>query len=588
MESKTFRYIKLLSLFAVLGFATQSCTKSDDFLDSKSTNDLNKESVFSDSLRTVEFMSGIYARLEFDIHPGKEVNSTGAVLSETTDEAETRWPGAQNVPNQIFGGTFSTGFTSKLTSEWSYLYTGIRQVNILLENVDKSPLPNEIKQRYKYEARMLRAVFYHNLLRYWGGIQLVGDAVVKLDAINDKGRSTFEECVEYIVSELDEIAPNLPIAYSGNDYGRVTKGAAMALKARVLLYAASPLFNGGSLSNDPAVIPLTAYPTANSARWERALQAAKDVMDLNVYNLYVDNNTRPGNGFYQVFLNRVNPEYILAAMQGNNKTVEAAVNPPSRGGSYLRYPSQQLVDAFPMKNGKAIASNNSGYSETKPYENRDPRFYFTIIYNGSLYFDTRTNKFDPIYTYEGAALDGIKAASVNTGTNTGYYSRKMANEMISASSSANTQRTLPIIRYAEILLNYAEAANELGRTEDALKQIIALRLRAGIEAGTDNRYGVPQNLSQQETRELIKNERFIELAFEEHRYWDIRRWKLGDKYDRQYIQGMKITRNATTGAYTYNRINVRSPRYFKANSYLFPIPISEIQINPLLLQNPGW
>lgn len=586
MEFKIYRLLAFVGLIGLLIATVPGCKKADDFLDGQSTNELDKKSVFSDSLRTVEFMAGIYTRLNFGV-VSVEVNSVGGVFSETTDEAETRWPGGHNVPNQIFGGTFSEAFYNKLQGEWSYLYTGIRHVNLLLENVDNAPLPAAIKSRYKLEARLLRAVFYQHLIRYWGGVPLVGDQVAQLDDINDKGRNTYEECVDYIVSELDAIAPLLPVSYSGHDYGRVTRGAALALKSRVLLYAASPLFNGGSFSDDPAVIPLTGYPTASPARWERALQAANDILNANLYSLYVDNNTRPGNGFYQMFLNRVNPEYILTAMQGNNRMIEGATNPPSRGGTYLRYPSQQLVDAFPMQNGKQITDNTSGYAENNPYENRDPRFYFTIIYNGASYFDTRTNKFDPVYTYEGAALDGLKAATANTGTNTGYYTRKMADEMIPASSAATTQRCLPIIRYAEILLNYAEAANELNQTEDALKQIFKLRERAGIMPGQDGRYGIPTAISQSQARELIQNERFIELAFEEHRYWDLRRWRIGDRYDGKYIGGMKVVR-AADGTYTYNRINVRSPRYFKTNSYLFPIPQNEIAINRLILQNPGW
>lgn len=564
-----------------------SCRDAKDFLDPKSTNELNEAAVFADSARTMDFLAGIYSRLEFGNNAGKEVNTVGAGFSECTDEAETRWPGAHNVPNQIFGGTFGPNFYAKTDNSWSYLYTGIRHVNIYLRNLPNMPLSQQLKDRTALEARFLRAYFYHNLTKYWGGVILVGDEVFSLNAPNEAGRNTYAECVDYIVAEMDAIAPALPLNYSGINYGRITRGAALALKARVLLYAASPLFNGGSFATEADVVPLTAYPSADASRWNKALQAAQEVVDMNRYSLHTDNTTRPGNGFYQLFLERVNNEYILAEMVAANKIVEAATNPPSRNGSFLRYPSQQLVDAFPMKNGKAITEAGSGYNENNMYANRDPRFYFTIIYNGALFFDHRTNSFTPVFTYEGANLDGLKPASNNTGTSTGYYARKAADETISAASSANTLRCPPIIRYAEVLLNLAEAANETGDWPRARTQLVELRKRAGIDPGADNLYGLPASPSQDEARELIRKERFIELAFEEHRYWDVRRWRIGERYDQKSIEGIRIRRN-TDGTFTQARFNVRSPRYFKVNSYLFPIPQTEIAVNRNIKQNPGW
>ena len=542
--------------------------------------------VFADSARTSAFLVGVYSRLNF-LSDYREVNALGAPFAAATDEAETRWPGGHNVPNQMFLGTFGTNFIKANNLNWSYLYTGIRMANIYLKNVDDSPLSANKKARSKAEARFLKAYFYHILLKMYGGVQLLGDDVLSLETPNDKPRSTFAECTDYIVSELDAIAPQLPLSYQGLEYGRITKGACLALKARVLLYAASPLHNGVSISTDATVTPLIAYPTADANRWQKAFDAAKAVITLNQYELVEDNTIRPGNGFYKMFLTRVNNEAILQRMNGNNKAYESAFMPPSRSGSFLVYPSQQLVDAFPMKNGKLKGEAGSGYTPTNPYANRDPRLDYTVIYNGSMYFDTRVNAMAPVYTYVGASLDGIKAATANTGTNTGYYCRKMCDELIPASSTANTQRCQPLIRYAEVLLNYAEAANEIGQTSIALDQLVLLRKRAGIDAGVNNRYGIPLTMLKDDARNLIRNERFIELAFEEHRYFDVRRWKLADDYDGKYLNGMSITRVAAN-VYTYAVINVRSLRYFKTNSYFFPIPTAEIRINRAMLQNPGW
>jgi len=577
----------IIPLAGILFMAINGCKKTSGFLDSQSTNDLNEATVFADSARTLSFLTGIYGRLGFVTEP-KEVQQTGAPYAAMTDEAESKWPGGQNVPIQIFSGSFAAAFFTQNDNNWSYLYTGIRMSNIYLQDVDKAPLSPALKTRTKAETRFLRAYFYHFLLKFYGGVQLQRDTVFSLSDPNTKPRNTFEETVNYITSELDAIAPQLPLNYQGLDYGRITRGAALALKSRVLLQAASPLFNGGSVATDAAVVPLTAYPTADPQRWQKAMDAAKAVMDLNRYQLQEDNVTRPGNGFYQMFLDRVNNEAIFQRMLGPNKTFEGQFLCPSRAGAgFLIYPSQQLVDAFPMKNGKLISESGSRYSATNPYANRDPRLTYSIIYNGATYFDTRVNANTQVFTYVGAANDGLKAATVNTGTNTGYYCRKMCDEQIAGSSSANTQRCQPIIRYAEVLLNYAEAANEVGQTNLALDQIILLRKRAGIDAGTDNRYGIPTGVNQAQARDLIRNERFIELAFEELRYFDVRRWKLASQYDGQYLKGMSITQ-VTPGNYTYSVINVRNPRYFKNNSYLFPIPVNEVSINRNIKQNPGW
>lgn len=582
---KKIYYILPVLVVFFIAATTTGCKKANSFLDSQSTNDLTEASVFADSARTASFLLGIYGRLGFTSDP-VEVNSVGAPLASTTDEAETRWPGGHNVPNQIFQGTFGTNFIAANNSDWAFLYTGIRMANIYMKNVENAPLSAGLKAKSKLEARFLRAYFYHFLLKFYGGIQLLGDEVKDLSAPNTQPRSTYEECVNYIVAEMDAIAPQLPLSRQGLDYGRITRGAALALKARVLLYAASPLFNGGSLATDPSVIAVTAYPTANNNRWERAMEASKAVMDLNEYQLVEDNVTRPGNGFYKMFLERVNSEAILQRMNGANKLFEGNWLPPSRNGGFLVYPSQQLVDAFPMKNGKLKDEAGSGYSTSNPYVNRDPRLTYTVIYNGSMYFDNRVNAMAPVYTYVGASLDGIQAATANTGTNTGYYCRKMCDEQIDNRISANTQRCQPLIRYAEVLLNYAEAANEAGQTGVALTQLIALRKRAGIDAGTDSRYGIPSAMTQSEARNLIRNERFIELAFEEHRYFDVRRWKLASDYDGKFLKGMRITLSGST--YTYAEVNVRTARYFKTNSYLFPIPTAEISINREMKQNPGW
>lgn len=571
------------SLAIILIIAAASCRKGQSFLDPQIAVELNESTTFADSARTIEFLNNIYAGLSFMAGP-QDVNSSGAPLGETTDEADSRWPGGHNVPLQITGGNYTGNWAARVVNDWTSLFNNIRQVNIYLKNVDGSPLSPSLKSRTKLEARFLRCWYYHIMMKLWGGVTLVGDTVYALTSANLQTRASYEECVDYVIKELDDISPKLPLSYNGLDYGRITSGACLALKSRVLLFAASPLFNGGSFATDPDLVKQTAYPTADPARWQKALIAAQSVVNMNQYQLEEDNVTRPGSGFYSLFLKRINTEFILAWMRPFNREIEANYLPPSRGGQFLQYPTQELVDAFLMKDGQPW-DRSPIYNPARPYDNRDPRFYFTVIYNEALHFHVTLGTSAPVFTYVSAPQDGLAATSSNSATGTGYYRRKMADSLVAGNSTGTTERCLPLMRYAEILLNLAEAANETGNTPLAMEQLKALRKRAGIEAGRDSYYGLPAALSQEDARQLIRNERFIELAFEEHRYFDLRRWKLGQLYDGQFTHGMRITKTGST--YTYQRINVRT-RYFKINSYLFPLPQKELSLNINMKQNPGW
>ena len=577
-----------ISLIAASLLGLFACQKSDGFLDKKSTAELNEAVVFADSARTIDFLTGLYAKLSFNVTFGS--GNTRGDFSKMSDEAEGRYPAAGNFDKLITQGSFAGGFYSEVLGEWSTMYGAVRHANIFLKNVDNSPLSAALRARMKAESRLLRAYFYFYLVRYFGGVPLMDDNVFKIDDVVQNDRAAFADCVDYIVSELDEIAPQLPLDYQGLQYGRVTRGAALALKSRILLLAASPLFNGGSFAEPGSRLEeLVSYPSYDQNRWEQARLAAKAVMDLNKYALMIDNDTRPGNGFYQVFLTRMNNEFILYEPKPPGRQFEASHNPYSRGGrNYYYYPTQELVDWFPMANGLPITDPASGYNPNNPYVNRDPRFNYTVIYNGAQYWLQSASALRPVYTYAGAG-DGLVPISNNSRTITGYYVRKFCSETTSQQSGGgNTEGSVSLIRYAEILLNYAEAANEMGQTADAMNQLIALRERAGIQPGLDNRYGLPANPTQEEARKLIWNERAIELAFENHRYFDVRRWKRGEEFDGKYVHGMRITQaNDNAPPSAYERFQVRT-RYFKNNIYLFPIPESETVLNLNMLQNPGW
>ena len=596
----------LIACVSMLTIFSASCQKGG-FLDTKPTADLTKDVTFADSTNTMNYLAGLY--LDDGVYfPGN--GTANYDFSKMCDEAEGKAPQLiGNFDKAITQGSFATILFDTTNNMWSLFYKDIQNINVFLAEVDKSPLSASMKNRVKAEARFLRVLYYSYLMKFFGGVPLVEDRVFEPEDVSDLPRGTYEACVNYSVGELDAIANSLPVSFAGLDYGRVTKGACLALKSRILLYAASPLYNGGSPATSSPLIEQTAYPTADPARWEKARLAAKAVMDLGKYSLFVDNTTPwsgsatgLGYGFYKVFITRVNNEFIFFKPLVNGKQIENIYNPKSRMGTatgYLYYPLQELVDKFPTIKGGAItddiynaATNPTGYNAANPYANRDPRMSATIIYNGSQYYLNSARGLASVDTYLSTPAfpnntgDGIVTIGSNVSTTTGYWPRKMCDEYAAVVGGNNVERCLPIIRYAEILLNYAEATNETGNIAEAINTLKALRARAGITTGTNGMYGLPVGADQATARTIIRRERDIELAFEGHRFWDIRRWKAGPELDGKFMHGMEITKTAAT-TFTYKRINIRT-RYFKNVYYYWPIPKSDVQLNPIVLQNPGY
>lgn len=353
----------------------------------------------------------------------------------------------------------------------------------------------------------------------------------------------------------------------------------MGLKSRMLLYAASPLFNGGQYATGGDLRAITGYPAADKERWKKAADAALDIIKTGNYALYVDSTTRKGYGFYKVFQMRVNNEYLFAGMRGLQREYENFLLPQSRSGGYSFTVSQQMVDMFPMKNGKAISETGSGYDPLNPYNNRDPRFANSIIYNGAPWI-LSGNVNAPVYTYVGSGT--TEAVNGTLAFNSGYFPRKMFLE----NSTGNGERCWPLIRYGEILLNYAEALNEYsGPVQAVFNALKELRNRAGIDPGADGNYGLNVSATQDQVRQLIQKERAVELFMEEHRMWDVRRWNRGTIDFTVPIRGVQITKTGST--YSYNYVDVRQHQ-FPAHYGLFPMLASELAKNPKLLQNPGW
>lgn len=541
--------IKLLLLYAFMGLFL-SCYKNEK----EPLEPLTEEIIFDENdingyyaERALNHIYGILPQ-GFNRIDGSFLDAAtdDAISSERTNDIEILGKGLQN-PALTIDAAFSSN------------YGGIRKVNLFLSKIDVVPISDAIKNYWKAEARFLRAMFYFELIKRYGGVPLVGDQILGLNDNIQISQSSFEQCVQYVVSECDAIAPLLkkePL--SAVDIGRATQGAALALKSRILLYAASPLHN----------------PSGDEAKWQVAMNAAKAVMDLNYYALL-------GN-FVNLFITRSSTEVILSYQSDRNQDIEKNNAPvgyaSNNAGSGMTSPTQELVDAFPMKNGKLITDPTSGYNPANPYADRDPRFNATIFYNGSKWLNRDVETFD-------GGKD--KPGGLIVQTRTGYYLRKFMPDLSTASGYSNQDHNFIIFRYAEILLNYAEAANELGQTNIAYTQLTAIRKRAGITAGSDNLYGLKAGMTKAEMREAIRLERRLEFAFEEQRFWDARRWKIAETVFNRMLHGVKIVQTGA-GQFSYEVVNAAPVVFIAPRMYFYPFPFSEIQANPALVQNPGW
>lgn len=582
---------KIIFFIAVIGFFIQSC-KQSNLLDPTLNSDLSRETTFADSTLTMRFLYGIYSDVSFTFSYKRWENITAG-----TDEASGEGWATLTGPTQpfvmIYLGTMNATATGPYDNVWNTCWRNIRKSNVFLSDVKISPLSPGGQKMTSAEVRYLRAWYYSILLKNFGGVPILGDQVFKHDDDLKMSRNTYEECVNYILGEIDAASADLPVDHLAQNFGRITKGACLALKARVLLYAASPLFNGGSIATDEVRKSLTSYPNYSADRWQKAADAAQAVMNMGIYSLVEDNTTAPGYGFSQMFLMRRNSEYILYGMQAPNKTLEQRLLPPSRGGNTVEsMPTQNLAEAFGMIDGKPIVdggpvAKSPLFLPKDPFKKRDPRFNYTFIYNETPWFNNTTGKKDPIYTYVGAPRDGYNFVK----NSTGYFWRKMMSDNTANAGGGNVDRCLPLIRYAEILLAYAEAKNELGDVNAAYEQIKLIRKRAGIEPGSNGLYGLPAGLGKDAMRKVLQNENRVEFAYEDHRFWDVRRWKIAKETQTQKIYAMKITRT-TSGTYEYVK-ELASPdkngdQVFYESNYLFPIMQSEINKNTALIQNPGY
>lgn len=517
----------------------------------------------------------------------------GDYLDAASDDALSVNSGDPDV-YKLAVGRYSASSTIPSDMIWTDPYGLIRRVNILLNGIDVVPFnttyidalgnARPLNVSMKAEARFLRAYFYFELMKRYGGIPIIGDKVYDLNENIELPRSTFEQTVKYIVSELDAIKDDLrslPLPDAAANAHVVTTQAAQALKIRVLLYAASPLFNEKPVESGNELV---GYATYDRERWKMAADAARSFM--NAYGtdggpLGLDPNFK--DVFTNWYDNTIHKEMIFFRENDSNTSIETANGPlglsGAKQGNGRTNPTQNLVDAFLMKDGYFINEEGSAYEydPQHPYDNRDPRLEYTIIHNGTNWLN------NTMQTWQGGANNPLGSSY----SLTSYYMRKFMGNFESGSEYQATLHNWVMFRYAEILLNFAEAENEYlsSPSQDVYDAIIALRKRAGIEAGNDNLYGLRDDMSQADMRKVIQNERRIELAFEEHRYWDIRRWRLAEMIYAQPVKGMFITTSLTGTTYIPQDVLTVD---WDNKRYLYPIPYSEVIKNKNMVQNPNW
>lgn len=543
-----------------------------NFLDfDESSSDYSRDDMYLTYSNIQKMLTNVYGYM-----PNKNIYDVSDALRDCgSDDAEYGDPDAS--VQRFTNGTWSA--LNTVDDKWSTMYSGIRSANEFLESiktVDLSMYQYDTKYQrwlehlkyYPYQAKVLRAYYFFELARRYGDIPMPLTMLTAEEA-NVIGKTPFDEVINFIVTECDEAAKNLPDTYVGlldDEIGRVTRGFALAVKTKALLYAASPLHN----------------PSGDKSKWEKAAAAAKEIMDLKVYKLDPDEKAN----------NYTSQEVIFAIMRSESSSFEL-YNFPVRFTEGQRtyisgsYPTQNLVDAFQTANGYDITLGSDGWQTsdpdfdiTKPYEGRDPRFARAILADGMSF------KGSTIETFVGGK--DYSATRNDLGTPTGYYLRRYIQESTSfiPENTVTNKHQWIVYRYAEALLTYAEAMNEyLGdptTTEgefsiSALEALNMVRANAGMPDVTVT--------SQSDFREAVRREWRVEFAFEDHRFWDVRRWDIGQATQGQ-IDGVEITRSG--GKYDYKRMTVET-RTWAARQNLFPIPQSELFCNPNLNpQNTGW
>ncbi|TKC12775.1 RagB/SusD family nutrient uptake outer membrane protein [Pedobacter polaris] len=612
---RNLKYLAFVTMVMVMSFLS-ACKK--DFLGQIPDDALAIEDVFQKDDLTRAFLANVYSNIRSETdHSGENVPWEG--LSDEMDVTYVNYP--------MF--TMNTNWTKATTNYnyWDFYYKAIRNASYFIQNA--VPENNKITDpalltKWRAESRMLRAYFYFMLLRQYGPVVIMPEAPLAPDATIEEvslSRSSYDECVNYIASEIDKAYPDLQEPKQDiptGDYNRMNKGIALGVKSRLLLYAASPLFNGNKDYADFKNIDgkNLINQTYDQNKWKKAADAAKVVINLNVYSLYKEPLANTG-GVYSpaislknVFLSNWNSESIFVKASDVAPYDQNGAPRPAGGWSSWG-PTQSAVDSYFMANGlppvtgyntdgSPIINPASGYTEigftstatpnyaagaSMMYVNREPRFYVAISFNQSKWINaaggTQANPL-VLNMFYGGTSGGYTGANWSK---TGYSTRKLASPSTSLLSPVTISPRFEIkMRLAEIYLNYVEALNEYDPSNpDILTYLNMIRERAGIpQYGS----GAGQILPPTDMRAAIRQERRVELAFENFRFFDTRRWKIAEQVENGPFYGMNATNGTTTA--DFQKRTVFETRVFTKKHYLWNILQSELNRDKNLVGNPWW
>lgn len=533
-------------LVAIL--ALNSC----DVLDMKPLDKVSDADVWEDSALIELYVNASYNSIYHEF--GQDM------LSDASDETYCihNWGNMWVVQKGEMTSDNVTGISVKV-NYWSKAYGNIRTINVFFDRIDDAPVETDLKNRMKGEMKFIRAWIYANLIWRYGDVPLITD-LFELNQDYKVKRDSYSDCVDFITKELDEAITLLPAKSSSETLGRATGDACKALKARVLLYAASEQNN----------------PSHSKEKWEAAAEATKAVLDAG-YTL--------GNDYQSVFLED-NAEIIFARYftQANSTDFMLWNGRNGSNGFTGENPTQNLVNAYEMTNGELPYLNEvlplkinpaSGYDESNPYVGRDPRLDASILHDGSMWAGRETE------TWHGGLDSPESSIGSWNASKTAYAFKKFMVESIPpAGSSVKPESPWIFFRLAEFYLNYAEIMYELGNEEQAREYVNKVRARQSVNMP-------PVTASGEKLRDKIRNERRVELAFEGHRFFDVRRWCIADETENRDLLAMNIQKQAD-GSKTYE-VTMLLKRSFLEQHKLVPIPRTEIDKSEgALVQNPGY
>lgn len=582
---------KIIYIFTILVLIVTSCEKvefGNDFLDKPPSVDVTKDTIFNSLELAQRYLWGGYSTLPYglNINFSAKGNKLGMdILESLTDLNHTFMPWG-GVNQLYYNGQYNAAVADNDRVKYSYTgeqsWEGIRIGWVFIENADRIPdsTPEYIAQ-LKAEAKMLIALHYTDMFRHYGGMPWVDHAYTPTEN-TDLPRSTSKETMNNIVALLDEAIVDLPWFTDdpANWDGRFNKAAAMALKARLLLFGASPLFNDNQpyLAGIASAENYTWHGGYDAELWSRAAQASKELLDrINSEGGYALTNTgNPRQDFQDAYYNRGNGEVLISTrvryrsgfrFDGQYYFYQSAA------GYGTACPTKEYVDMFPMADGTPIDANGSGWDPNNPWANRDPRLYETVLVNGDDFQGRKAELW----------IGGRERQNINfNGTKSGFGIKKFLLDQNGATSFQSVVHW-PYMRLAEVYLTYAEALNEAngGPTEEAYAAVNLIRNRVGLN-------NLRSGLSQEAFREAVLLERALEFGYEEVRWFDIIRWKNEEAFTTK-LHGVNTRKTGNTFSYEVFQLPERFWQdNFSPKWYLSAFPPDEINKGYGLVQNPGW